>query len=121
PFPLMIAFGAGCLAGGLFYILPSLYLNRRAKARQQAYRRAFPDFMDMMIVCADAGLSLEAAAGRVARELDVTSPELGLHLEVMNLEIRAGRPMREALHNLARRTGLAEARTLAVLFQQSEE
>jgi tight adherence protein C len=121
PFPMMAAFAAGCVAGGLFYILPNLYLNRRAKTYQQAYRRAFPDFMDMMIVCADAGLSLEAAASRVARELDVTSPELGLHLEVMNLEMRAGRPMREALHNLARRTGLAEARTLAVLFQQSEE
>ncbi len=109
------------LVACLFLVMPGIYLGKRARRNQIAYRRAFPDFMDMMIVCADAGLSLEAAANRVGRDLGVSSPELGLHLEVMNLEMRAGRPMREALHNLARRTGLPEARTLAVLFQQSEE
>lgn len=121
PLPPLASFGFATLAACLFLMLPGIHLGRRAKRNQTAYRRAFPDFMDMMIVCADAGLSLEAAANRVARDLGVSSPELGLHLEVMNLEMRAGRPMREALHNLARRTGLPEARTLAVLFQQSEE
>ncbi|CAM5318613.1 hypothetical protein ATER59S_00985 [Aquamicrobium terrae] len=119
--PPVAEFGFAVLASCLFLVLPGIYLSRRAKRNQVAYRRSFPDFMDMMIVCADAGLSLEAAANRVARDLGVSSPELGLHLEVMNLEMRAGRPMREALHNLARRTGLPEARTLAILFQQSEE
>ncbi len=121
PLPPAAGFGFAVLVACLFLVMPGIYLGKRARRNQIAYRRAFPDFMDMMIVCADAGLSLEAAANRVGRDLGVSSPELGLHLEVMNLEMRAGRPMREALHNLARRTGLPEARTLAVLFQQSEE
>ncbi len=119
--PLPLAAVAGLLAAAIAFILPTFWLEHRARNNLRAYRRTFPDFMDMMIVCADAGLSLEAAIARVSRELGQNSPELGLHLEVMTLEMRAGRTMREALHGLARRTGLPEAKTLAVLFQQSEE
>ena len=75
----------------------------------------------MMITCADAGMSLEAAVERVSDEMAVTHKDLGIQLSVMTLQLRAGKPLREALADLATRIGLEEARALAVLFRQSEE
>ena len=89
--------------------------------QKQNYRRGFPDFMDMMITCADAGMSLEAAVERVSNELAGTHKWLGIQLAIMTLQLRAGKPLREALRELADRIGLDEARALAVLFRQSEE
>jgi tight adherence protein C len=77
--------------------------------------------MDMMITCADAGMSLEAAVERVTTELAGTHKELGVQLSIMTLQMRAGKPLREALRELADRIGIEEARSLAVLFRQSEE
>lgn len=108
-------FGLGCL------VVPSIALDRFEKAQMQTYRRGFPDFMDMMITCADAGMSLEAAVERVSNELAGTHKWLGIQLSIMNLQLRAGKPLREALRDLADRIGLDEARALSVLFRQSEE
>ncbi len=77
--------------------------------------------MDMLIVCLDAGMSIEAAANRVAREFVDKQQDFGLHLSIMMLEVRGGRRLREALANLATRLRIDEARALAVLFRQSEE
>lgn len=109
------AFGLACM------VIPSIALDRFEKAQQQRYRRGFPDFMDMMITCADAGMSLEAAVERVSGELAGTHKWLGIQLSIMNLQMRAGKPLREALRDLSDRMGLDEARSLAVLFRQSEE
>jgi len=108
-------FGLGCL------VVPSIALDRFEKAQMQTYRRGFPDFMDMMITCADAGMSLEAAVERVGAELAGTHKWLGIQLSIVTLQLRAGKPLREALRELADRIGLEEARALAVLFRQSEE
>ncbi len=105
----------------LFLFVPNIYLDRMAKKHEEAYRRGFPDFMDLMIVCADAGMSLEAAVARVSEELIYTHKALGIQLRILTLEVRAGRTLREALHNLAKRINTDEAKSLAVLFQQSEE
>ncbi|TIU71406.1 MAG: type II secretion system F family protein, partial [Mesorhizobium sp.] len=95
--------------------------DRFEKAQKRIYRRGFPDFMDMMITCADAGMSLEAAVERVSGELAGTHRWLGIQLSIMTLQLRAGKPLRDALRELADRIGLDEARALAVLFRQSEE
>ncbi|TIL61406.1 MAG: type II secretion system F family protein [Mesorhizobium sp.] len=108
-------FGLACL------VVPSVMLDRFEKRQKQVYRRGFPDFMDMMITCADAGMSLEAAVERVSQELAGTHKWLGIQLSIMTLQLRAGKPLREALRELADRVGLDEARALAVLFRQSEE
>jgi tight adherence protein C len=108
-------FGLGCI------VIPSIMLDRFENAQRQVYRRSFPDFMDMMITCADAGMSLEAAVERVSQELAGTHKWLGIQLSIMNLQLRAGKPLREALRELADRVGLDEAKALAVLFRQSEE
>jgi tight adherence protein C len=110
------------VAGGLCgYVGPSLYIDRRIAARRVEYQAGFPDFMDLLVVCADAGLSMEAALDRVGRELGDSYPSLCANIHMANLEIRAGRTMTEALEHLADRLGLEEARSFATLVQQSEE
>ncbi|MFZ5692125.1 MAG: type II secretion system F family protein [Pseudomonadota bacterium] len=113
----MIVGGAGLFG----YLAPSLYLDRRIAARREEHRAGFPDFMDLLVVCADAGLSMEAALDRVGRELAASYPSLCANIHMANLEIRAGRTMTEALEHLAERLGLEEARSFATLIQQSEE
>ncbi|TLX08463.1 type II secretion system F family protein [Rhizobium sp. MHM7A] len=108
-------------AAGATFILVNIYIDRRGAAKEREYRRLFPDFMDMLIVCLDAGMSIEAAANRVAREFVDKQQDFGLHLSIMMLEVRGGRRLREALSNLATRLRIDEARALSVLFRQSEE
>ena len=119
--PGFIALAASALFGLACLVIPSVMLDRFENAQKQIYRRGFPDFMDMMITCADAGMSLEAAVERVSNELAGTHKWLGIQLAIMNLQLRAGKPLREALRELADRIGLDEAKALAVLFRQSEE
>lgn len=109
------------IATGATFVLVNIYIDRRGDAKEREYRRLFPDFMDMLIVCLDAGMSIEAAANRVAREFVQKRQDFGLHLSIMMLEVRGGRRLREALTNLATRLRIDEARALAVLFRQSEE
>jgi len=106
-------------AAGLF--LPGLYIGWRAKKLQQQCRDGFPDFMDLMVVCAEAGISLEAAIERVSRDLAQNYPYLGVSLHMASLELRAGKPLIEAFQNLAERIGIEEAHNLGSLLQQSEE
>jgi tight adherence protein C len=110
--------GVGGIAG---YLGPSLYLDHRIKARKAEHQAGFPDFMDLLVVCADAGLSMEAALDRVGRELGDSYPSLTANIHMTCLEIRAGRAMSEALEHFGDRLGLDEARSFATLIQQSEE
>jgi tight adherence protein C len=105
----------------LGYFAPNVYLNRRIKKRQTEHRCGFPDFMDLLVVCADAGLSMEASLDRVGRELADSYPSLGANIYMTTLEIRAGRRVSEALEHFGDRLGLEEARSFATLLQQSEE
>lgn len=109
------------LAGIVGYIGPSLYIDRRIKARKNEHQMGFPDFMDLLVVCADAGLSMEAALERVGRELGASYPSLTANIYMTNLEIRAGKTMSNALEGLSERLGLEEARSFSTLIQQSEE
>jgi tight adherence protein C len=110
--------GAGGIAG---YVGPSMYIDRRISARKAEHQSGFPDFMDLLVVCADSGLSMEAALDRVGRELGDSYPSLCSNIHMANLEIRAGRTLSEALEHLADRLGLEEARSFATLIQQSTE
>jgi tight adherence protein C len=108
----------GALLG---YLLPTFYLSRRVKKRTERNRQGFPDFMDLMVVCSEAGLSMEAAIDRIAREMVETCPSLAENLYMVSLEIRAGKSFVEALERMGQRLGIAEATTLATLLQQSSE
>ena len=108
----------GALAG---YLGPSLYLDKLIKKKRLEHQSGFPDFMDLLVVCADAGLSMEASLDRVARELGDSYPSLSANIHMANLEIRAGRTMTESLEHLGDRLGLEEARSFSTLIQQSDE
>ena len=112
---------AAWVAGLLGYFLPSVYVSRRIAARTTEHRTGFPDFMDLLVVCADAGLSMEAALDRVGRELSDSYPSLSANVYMTTLEMRAGRNLSEALEHFGDRLGLDEARSFATLLQQSEE
>jgi tight adherence protein C len=109
------------VGGVLGYVGPSIYLDRRIKSRRDEHRSGFPDFMDLLVVCADSGLSMEASLERVGGELADTYPSLGTNIHMTNLEIRAGRSMTDALEHFGDRLGLEEARSFATLIQQSAE
>jgi tight adherence protein C len=118
---IQMVWGLTWLAGLVGYFAPNVYLNRRIKKRQDEHRAGFPDFMDLLVVCADAGLSMEASLDRVGRELADSYPSLGANIYMTTLEIRAGRRVSEALEHFGDRLGLEEARSFATLLQQSEE
>ena len=109
------------IGGLLGYFAPSVYLSRRIAGRQVEHRTGFPDFMDLLVVCADAGLSMEAALDRVGRELADSYQSLSANVHMATLELRAGRTLSETLEHLADRLGLEEARSFATLLQQSEK
>jgi tight adherence protein C len=108
------------IVGGIGgYVGPSMYLDKRIAARKAEHRSGFPDFMDLLVVCADSGLSMEAALERVGRELGDTYPSLTANIHITNLEIRAGRNLKEALERFAERLALEEGRAFATLINQS--
>jgi tight adherence protein C len=108
----------GGLAG---YLIPSLMLDRIIKKRRVEYRAGFPDFMDLLVVCAGAGVALESALERVSRELGECYPALSANIHMTNLEIRAGHTLTVALEHFGERLGLDEVRSFATLIQQSDE
>jgi tight adherence protein C len=109
------------MSGGFGYFVPGLVLSRMVSAKMREYRNGFPDFMDLMIVCSDAGMSMEAGIERVSRELLATYPALAQNLQLVSIELRAGRPLDDALKSLADRLSLDDVRSFATLLQQSRE
>ncbi len=111
------------LAGlaGIGFLLPGRWLARRQRILYQQCRNGFPDFLDLMVVCTEAGLSPRAAIDRIAREMAQTYPYLGANLYLMSLELRAGATLAEAIANLGRRTNLDEVSNLGGLLQQTEQ
>lgn len=111
--------GAALVGIGLY--VPGVWLDIRKHSRQQHYREAFPDLLDLLVVCVEAGLGIDAAFGRVAREMQRTNPQLGYNLIVLEVELRAGGTRSEALRHLADRLGIDEVRSLVTLLNQSDE
>ncbi|MCA0001022.1 MULTISPECIES: type II secretion system F family protein [unclassified Mesorhizobium] len=109
------------LSGVAGYFLPGLVLTQKIREKMREYRNGFPDFMDLMIVCSDAGMSMEAGVERVSKELAKTYPSLSQNLQLVSLELRAGRSLDDALKALADRLSLDEVRSFATLLQQSKE
>jgi len=109
------------VAGVGGYLAPSLYLDHLIAGKRLEHQAGFPDLMDLLVVCGDAGLAIEAALDRVGRELGDSYPSLAANIHMANLEIRAGRTLTEALEHLGDRLGLEEARSFATLIQQSDE
>ncbi|HEV7372382.1 type II secretion system F family protein [Arenibaculum sp.] len=109
---------AGTLGG--FYA-PDLYVANLAARRRQALQRGVPDALDLMVICAEAGSSLDAAINRVARELGGSYPELGEELGITAMELGFLPDRRAVLENFARRTGLPAIRSVVATLMQAEK
>ncbi len=104
----------------LGYYGPNVVLNHLVKVRQREIFEAFPDALDLMTVCMEAGLGTEAAMMRVADDLQLKSPALADELRLVNLELRAGADRERALRNLAIRTGVEEVDGFVTMISQAE-
>jgi tight adherence protein C len=103
------------------YVGPDAYVKRRQKVLVDEYRLVFPDFLDLLVVCMDAGASVNAALERVGRDIAYQSRALATNVELMVSEMRSGRSLVEALDSFTRRVGLEEAGSLSTLVKQSVE
>jgi tight adherence protein C len=126
-----IAFGTGIMAKNIFmacafcigggFLIPDFYLGHLISKRQKAIHRGLPDVLDMLVICIEAGLSLDQATARTAEELEKAQPELADELHMVVLEQRAGRPRSEAWKGMADRTGVDSVRNLVSMLVQSEQ
>ncbi len=111
------------LAGvaGVGFYLPGIVLSTIRKKRQEAIFLGLPDALDLMVVCVEAGLGLDAAMRRVASELVESSPVMCEELAIANFQVQMGRPRRDVLHDLGQRTGVDDVRALAAVLIQAEK
>jgi tight adherence protein C len=114
-------FFAYALAIGLGYLCPDFWLGRRIKQRQKRIRLGLPDVLDLMVVCMEAGLSMDFATARTAEELRIAQPALSDELGIVVLEQRAGRARGDAWKQLAERTDVDSVRNLVSVLVQSEQ
>lgn len=108
------------LAAALGYYLPNVVLSRLVAQRQREIFESFPDALDLITVCVEAGLGVEAALARVAEDMQHRSRVLSTELQLVGLELRAGAPREHALHNLALRTGVEEVDGFVAMLIQAE-
>jgi len=109
------------LAAALGFLAPDFWLGKRITSRRKKIRRGLPDVLDLLIICIEAGLSLDQATARSAVELKLAQPELCDELNIVVLEQRAGRPRGEAWKHLAERTDVDAVRNLTTMLVQAEQ
>jgi len=114
---LVLVPGAALIA----WILPIAVLARLVRARQDRIRHGLPDALDLLVVCVEAGISLDAAILRVAKELSFTYGDLSRELLVVNRKTNAGVTREEAIRGLWSRTGVEDLRTLSTSLIQTEK
>ena len=111
----------GVLSALLGFYLPDIWLRQKTDKRKEKILNALPDALDLLVVCVESGMGLDSAIYRVAQEMRLNSPELSDELQLMNLELRAGKSRRDALKNLALRTNLEEINSLVTLLIQTDQ
>lgn len=99
---------------------PSMWLDKKKKARQLGFRRGLPDALDVIVICVEGGLSLTGALRRVSGDLRGVHPELALELEIVQREVQLGQTSGEALRRFGERADMEEVRSLASVIIQSE-
>jgi tight adherence protein C len=112
-------YGSMSALAGLYF--PSLFIRAKAARRQQEILNGFPDALDLLLVCVEAGLGLEAALSRVGMEMTRSHPLLAEQFGAVVLELRAGRSHEDALRRMADRSGSEEIRGFATLLVQSSK
>jgi tight adherence protein C len=113
--------GAIALSAVVGLMAPTAMVNKMARERQEKLQRQLPDCLDLLVVCVEAGVSLDAAIMRVAREMATVHPDLSAELMQVTRRVNAGVPRDQALQGLYTHTGVTELRSLAANMVQSEK
>ena len=108
-------------AAGLGFLMPDFWLSHLIKARQINIRLGLPEALDLLVVCVEAGLSLDKSILRTSQEMRVSQPDIADELGLISLEQRAGRPRADAWNECAKRTGVDTVRSLASLIIQADK
>jgi len=111
----------GVFIAFLGFYLPDIWLRQKMEKRQGQILKALPDALDLMVVCVEAGMGLDEAINRVAKESKIQSRELSDEFAFLGLELRAGKQRQDALKNLAERTNLEEVKNLVTLLTQADK
>jgi tight adherence protein C len=111
---------AGALAAVAGYFVPEFYLDRRISQRRRQIRNGLPDVLDLLIVCLEAGSSLDQSIAKTSEELAIAYPAISQELRVLTTETRAGKPRIEAFKNLAQRTKVDDIRALVAMLIQTD-
>ncbi|BBO74955.1 hypothetical protein DSCW_23720 [Desulfosarcina widdelii] len=100
--------------------LPDLWLKLKTSKRKDKITKGFPDALDLLVVCVEAGMGLDGAINRVGKELELNQPELSEEFNALNLELRAGKARPTALKNLAKRTDIDDVNSLVTVLLQTD-
>ncbi|MDQ6435765.1 type II secretion system F family protein [Mesorhizobium sp. LHD-90] len=118
--PTLIKLFVAVVFGYAGFYAPVLYVSNRATKRKQSIQRAWPDALDLMLICVESGMSVEAAMKRVAEEIGAQSVELAEELILTNAELSYLQERRQAFENLASRTGLETVKSVTQALVQAE-
>jgi len=105
--------------GGVGYMMPKYWVTRRVEARKEQITAGFPDCLDMMLVCVEAGQSLDQSIVRVARELVASYPELAAEFEIVAYEMKAGKDKASVLRDMGIRCGVQDVSSFVTVLIQS--
>ena len=116
PLFLLFSFILLCLC----LLLPTFLLSYRASKRRKGFERSFPEALDLLVVCIEAGMGLDSAIARVAKEMEFTSPDLSQEFKILSLELKTGKMRNVCLKNLAQRINIDEVENLVNVMIQAE-
>ncbi len=119
-YPPMVKAGLAMGAGYLGFYLPNMFIQNLVQRRQQAIGQSFPDALDMLLICVQAGRSIEAAFGKVAKEVASQSLELAEEFSLTTAELSYLQDRRQAFDNLGKRTGVVTIKAVATALIQAE-
>jgi len=109
------------IGGGLGFYLPELVVTLLKSSRKQKIFLQLPDALDLLVVCVEAGLGLDAGMRRISEELEKGAPEICKELAHANMQLQMGRARREVLHDLGIRTGVDDVKALAAILIQADK
>ncbi len=105
----------------LGFYLPDIWLRQKIARRKDKIAKGMPDALDLLVVCVEAGMGLDAAINRVGQEMRLTNAPLSEELKLLNLELRAGKSRQDALRALAVRTDIEDVSNLVTLLIQTDK
>jgi tight adherence protein C len=119
-YPPIVKLGIAIGAGYLGFYLPNMFIENLVQRRQTAISQSFPDSLDMLLICVQAGMSIEAAFGKVAKEVSSQSLELAEEFSLTTAELSYLQDRRMAFENLGKRTGISGIKAVATALIQAE-